>query len=1643
MSHDPEPDSSPQVRSEEPQAGQFSGHLTRAAEDAEAEVPVCDPVVELPVVSVQKCDDADPAVSMHHAAGDQPVSDQEPEVMGQKALVPAAAGEADAKPLQQQDAGTCSSGTGIPESPAAAGAEEILSPGKKDKSFRFFDTPYANKAIDLLEDNQLVRKVITTKPANAKTTAAYVYFDQKLEPGDRLTIELVKTVTTVSYSSFFGVTTCSLKTIAADSKHINYYCNSQTLVTGTARYSCAKGDSYTLPIDDLLQVGDKFQIEVSDGAMFLLYEKKEGKVRSIPWGKDLHPFLIIDGDYNELRIVSRSAFTESPKCGFEQPFVVSNSNPQKLVTLPAITYSVEKLPSPSAQMSKNVMMSTCSTTCRPACQQHCSPTKNCSTAFLKLQAVLLGVAFKFFVPPFVNNNIEISPDRLFASTKADTGPRIVFLTPRLWSGCQIAFLVDSVSDLPSTGSSFQFGLTSCDLDSLLENDCHSKAVCTASRSCGGSSVIYTVSSKLASGPGSVIVFIRQQNGSFSIVCGSASCFNRKIEWTQPSSFSKRCHPFVILNGDAKKLKSISEAELMEKLAKQVAAHRPAVAVKPQLYRFLVPDYPLPGIQISENKKQVRVVGSEGARIVYFNNDTPLGHSLQLRIDEKSDKAKSNSWSLVFGLTRCPPASITTQDWHATTLCNKEAECQGAYIKYGVTDKVEVNSVLNFTPGSNMVTITVGDKKYEFFDHKKSLAGYPLCPFLILIGDAVAVSIIDYKEKITQPVVKALTPDKDEQAEELVTVSGSVEIAPIDAEFLKTPYANTSVQICEGKQAKRLSETGAAIVYLNRGVEVDEILCLKLERFSARNTAVKFEFGVTTCDVQSIRAYKIHSKSLCTNDGRPCGGRSFSFQVVRKGQEKVVISLQRVRDGFKVLCEGEPFAEFKDKKKVVKKLKSAVPFLVLSGDVEVVRIVNDMKSLPGEESAPDPEQVTTPVPPVCDSPLSVEMPSPGVGMDLNSDTETLKAESPDLNLDKSCRSRVLPPLLSGDRSVQQSGDSMISKVRESDPLRNNLTVKESGNDKESDQMTSDLRDQTVSGTKTYTEDQSSENSSGFRTAEEEDEDFFEDATYPAEDLEKEIESLTPVPELLIELAPPAIQVRDFVYDSFECVSDWLPKRKTEVLKPEVRKAKPNGKKPKVCFQFFESLTYANYDMIVTGGTQVKRTTGSGSNIVYFDRCLSIGDTLCLRVDSFSQTEALNLIFGITTCDTRSISKHRNHIKSFCTNDGRPCGGNSMICRLDRKVRGAETISFKKVAEGIHFLSDGFLVMQFRDLKNLFRRSLAYPFIALTGDVTAVSIIDPDAPAPPIVADMHARPLSLNPEARHFAFEDSVPSHPNIAADSVSQEAQETETFDNIPTSDEITASAQHDLISFTEPVVLSSLSAPAHSTPTEPLPPQPKSNNPNEVPAASPAVTAPASVQLPIKEKRFATTFITRKWYSNACICFQNNLITRLRSADSKNYIFSSEMRIGESIEFKVWKMDLASLEGAIYCGFTTTPILTIDFSALPNDPQTLLQNPDPGKWMMSGNLFNSIGMCDGLTLSRTETGITLSLGSEDDDDVEIIPDVDPAAIIYPFFHISGCVQSLRILTPDRVEPLSLKNQVRVYLVFFYLPLLQRKRSVTV
>jgi hypothetical protein len=167
-------------------------------------------------------------------------------------------------------------------------------------------------------------------------------------------------------------------------------------------------------------------------------------------------------------------------------------------------------------------------------------------------------------------------------------------------------------------------------------------------------------------------------------------------------------------------------------------------------------------------------------------------------------------------------------------------------------------------------------------------------------------------------------------------------------FLLTPYPNGNMEItADRRSVVRKNNFGPRIVYFDQGLDVDDQMTIIVGKWPAMASDQKLEFGITTCDIEKITKYKTHVKSVCDHDGRPCGGRSLTCKIIRNDlRAGSMIHIIRARDPvLEIIFDDGQFIQVRDPKNIFKK-KTAFPFLMLTGDVVCVHIMDNMTA-PGK------------------------------------------------------------------------------------------------------------------------------------------------------------------------------------------------------------------------------------------------------------------------------------------------------------------------------------------------------------------------------------------------------------------------------------------------------------------------------------------------------------------------------------------------------------------------------------------------------------------------------------------------------------------------------------------------------------------------
>ena len=968
-------------------------------------------------------------------------------------------------------------------------------------------------------------------------------------------------------------------------------------------------------------------------------------------------------------------------------------------------------------------------------------------------------------------------------------------------------------------------------------------------------------------------------------------------------------------------------------------------------------------------------------------------------------------------------------------------------------------------------------------------------------------------------------------------------------FLKTPYSNDNVIITDLKQVTRVNPDGFNIVYFNRNMGNDT-LSLRVESFSEPE-AVNMTFGITTCTVAAISAHKFHVKSFCTNDGRPCGGRSLTCKLDRKVRGAMIISFKKVPEGVNFLSDGFLVHQFKDKESIFKH-KQAFPFIALTGDVESVRIVDPAESgpLPPLSKRSRKDSVLSTLSTGAESPLTVvekkvpvvSHPPPGLGAMAakavaKGDSVSDHKDPDDSGLFEEIQSKKKkkPTAVNEDRftfvrlpytdniEIKEKNRLVVRKTYSPEQLNAVYFSRELSTDRrlaiQVERLSSTIpttncfnigittcdpdtvkrfdchgyrtcwvksecgglstsfsifkcKNNSQPGTIVTLERRDSSVLVGagdwFRTQLTDNMSLFKDrSVYPFIVLNGSVSSIKIIEDPERFSAPLPVIPRPLVPVTNQN-GDGAP-----IPVPAVA--------PVISQFVVPALALSNMQLTNNKRT-VTRVDVKGSRIVFLNHPLEIGQEFAMRVEKSDvvHVSSCSFMLGLTTCNLSSMEKIRQHGAVTCA-DG-SCGGQSLmrtisnfadagtIVRVERKpVSIIVTLSKGSEERGVAI-----------DMGKVPNVRYFYPYLLLSGNAVSVRLVDkrhslvmpqkpeaaeplapadisPSDPSPSFERDprcdvmpafatrirqsLESPPISPTPSEAGASLSPFVmepkPNYPGVNGYPESLMSYDLENCEDCNTPTDWDQSSDSNEYPVSSPV-LKSLSGPPAPAPV----PRKQTAFPffKAVPAAKVSnQLAPCRTPTPVPRvnaNRTASLFIPRKWYSNANVRHFDDMITRLRSPSGRNYIFSNEMRVNEKITFKVSEVEEHLFDGSLLFGLTTTPILQIDFSSLPADARQWNVHPDHNiRWFTSHNLYNTVGICDGLTLIRRDSGIFLSLDSDEDGAVEIIPNISASGVVYPFFLMSGCVRSLQLDTA--VGPLPFPDQVRLYLIFFYLTMLNR------
>ena len=411
-----------------------------------------------------------------------------------------------------------------------------------------------------------------------------------------------------------------------------------------------------------------------------------------------------------------------------------------------------------------------------------------------------------------------------------------------------------------------------------------------------------------------------------------------------------------------------------------------------------------------------------------------------------------------------------------------------------------------------------------------------------------------------------------------------------------------------------------------------------------------------------------------------------------------------------------------------------------------------------------------------------------------------------------------------------------------------------------------------------------------------------------------------------------------------------------------------------FRFFKPSYKLPHIELTDQLKTASRKTSTGTPITFFDRPLEerVRLTLCVEQETVNPANAGSFLFGVSTCDLAAVAEYECHAQTMCCPTAK-CHGISYYHSVPICAHVGHVAQFERKQNELlttFTAADGSVQVQSQNIAKQLGNKKAYPFIKLSGNADTVTIIDLRS-SPPL-----RQPISLKmPTSRPLSYAAFSSGSSHATAGSVASPSSNISVITSI---------------------------------------------------ANFPRVFKTVATQTEysvIKRIRTGTSFPARIWHSNPFVRFCDKIITRIDNPDGRNFIFSREMFVNESIRFKVLESDDTSLTSLCF-GVTTNEPHVINLSSLPSQASELAKDKYSAHWNFCDDILKDHpqSITTSYELKRTVQGIVLSsdqgLGAK-----LLIPDVDASSAVYPFFFLNGCIQSIEQEPEPVIPPVTRKNSL--------------------
>ena len=369
---------------------------------------------------------------------------------------------------------------------------------------------------------------------------------------------------------------------------------------------------------------------------------------------------------------------------------------------------------------------------------------------------MANVAPFTFLTTTYNKNIKIMQERLVTKRKQRSDESIVFLNRDFKVGEKLTFRIESADTSPTDqpGISFTFGTTTCDMDKVCNDPCHSFAVCKPGTPCGGRSAVFMI--RNCDRVGNHVTFERvpDQEGFVKIMLFRTVIGMR--DFKQVFVNNAKAHPFVILDGNVESLRIVNESVLpnvgpMGRRTPGTPSSFPGG--NHSNLSFLLPPYRNDSMRLQDNNKTARrVTAGVDGRIVYLNKPLELGVKLIIKIEQVLTQSPIG---MVFGVTSCSLQKIRELDCHVLSMCSSSS-CNGQSIHFPVQDCQQAGGIIVFERmprGVIQVTSGANVRNTSFIPFPSAI------PFFMLTGCVDAIRIFSDPSSLPNTRVFHKTPPR--------------------------------------------------------------------------------------------------------------------------------------------------------------------------------------------------------------------------------------------------------------------------------------------------------------------------------------------------------------------------------------------------------------------------------------------------------------------------------------------------------------------------------------------------------------------------------------------------------------------------------------------------------------------------------------------------------------------------------------------------------------------------------------------------------------------------------------------------------------------------------------------------------------------